>query len=540
MNIECADQNKDNDTKKASVPLSGRDHSNTPHVEMEMEVDPTMMDNLWAKELLELGVNEREVNDEGLHGIRSLAVAETPEMLNRTLNEMQKEIDCLPAAEKRGHTRGLELGSMYIQSLAFRLKFLRSVQFDSKTAAFRYCKCLEYMSELFGEYALKRRLYITDLSEEEISYMEEGQFQVLPSRDGLGRRIVVYNIRPTKGTYSIDCMFKAYAYILHAILSEDISTQKHGIVYIGIITRNEIIYKKRNRSTADLHRAHRMYIATPLYWGAAHLCVPNDDFYRLITGLFLSWLGQQGRKMLRLHYGNSIECNYSLRSFGIPVGDMPQMHTGQIKTRNHLQLMKLRMTMDVWQAEQEKRFNKKRYISNVSKSKKTAPEAIRPFPGIECPEVDFVVLAYSRNEEGVQNNHPGNIAFRKVFVQNEGFQRFLKDYDGLEFDRRSSVVRLVDDILFDACVESLQFLIYDKEKGYYTEVINQDDLRRNIEKAMRRYRRQFWANGNTCKASSSNSSSTIREDSSKASLQQQQLLDLSRRQSFEMDCSLCP
>ena len=279
MNVECADQNKDNGPKKASIPLPGRDHSNTPHVEMEMEVDPTMMDNLWAKELLELGVNEREVNDEGLHGIRSLAVAETPEMLNRTLNEMQNEIDYLPTAEKRGHTRGLELGSMYIQSLAFRLKYLRCVQFDPKIAAFRYCKCLEYLSELFGEYALKRRLYITDLSEDEISYMEEGQFQVLPSRDGLGRRIVVYNIRPTKRTYSIDCMFKVYAYILFAIVSEDISTQKHGIVYIGIINRNERIYKKGNGSTADLHRTHRMYIALPLFWGAVHLCVPNEGFY---------------------------------------------------------------------------------------------------------------------------------------------------------------------------------------------------------------------------------------------------------------------
>lgn len=120
--------------------------------------------------------------------------------------------------------------------------------------------------------------------------------------------------------------------------------------------------------------------------------------------------------------------------------------------------MKVRMAMDEWQAEQEKRFNKKSF-TNTRRTKKTVPETIKPFPGIECPEVNFVVLAYSRNEEGVQNNHPVNIAFRKVIVQNEGFKRFLKDYDGLEFDRLSNVVELVNDILFDACVESLQFLI---------------------------------------------------------------------------------
>lgn len=224
MTFQFAYQNKDDG--KSSVPLPGRDHSNTPYVAMEMVVDPTMKDNLWARELLELGVNAREVNDECLHGIRSLAVTEIPDTLYRTLNEMQKEIDNLPIKEKRSHVRGLKLDSMHIQSLAFRLKFLRSVQFEPKFAALRYCMCLEYLSELFGESALMRRLYITDRSKEEISYMKEGRFQVLPSRDGLGRRILVYNFCPTSRIYSTDCLFKVLVYILQVIVSEDISTKK--------------------------------------------------------------------------------------------------------------------------------------------------------------------------------------------------------------------------------------------------------------------------------------------------------------------------
>lgn len=484
---------------KEFIPLPGRDHSATPHTVMGMEVDPTLMDNLWARELLELGIDERTIADEHLHGIRSIAVPETQELLSRTLNEMQMEIGNIPRDEKRGHIRGLELGSMYIQSLAFRLKFLRSVQFDAKTAAIRYCKCLDLLTELFGEAALMRRLYITDLGEEEINYMKHGQFQVLPSRDCMGRRIVVYNIRPIKekgeNLYSMECMFKVYVYMLHAIVSEDVSTQKHGLVYVGILHTNEAL--QRNESgTSDLHRVHKMYAGTPLFWGAVHLCVPNGPLYRLITALFLAWIGRAGRKVLRIHRGNRIECHYGLRSFGIPVGDVPQMHSGEIKTKNHMRLIKVRMSMDEWQVQQEKKFKNRR------KSKKSAPEAIKPFPGIECPEVDFVVLSYLKNDDGAQNNHPGNIAFRKVMVQNAGFKVFLADPKDVEFDTHSKVLRVVDDVIFDACVEGLQFLIYEKEQGYYSEVVHQDVLRKHVEKVMRRYRTQFIAKQTRAKASS--------------------------------------
>jgi hypothetical protein len=484
------------DTEGESIPLSGRDHSTPLPADMEMEVDPTLMDNLWAKELTELDGRDRELTDENLHAIRSLAVPETTERISHALNQMQKEINEIPEKEKQSHLRGLELGSMYIQSLAFRLKFLRSVQLDAKVAATRYCNCLDLLSDVFGESALMRRLYVTDLGDEEIDFMKEGQFQVLPSRDRLGRRIVVYNIRPLKRSYSVDTMFRVYVYILHAIVSEDISTQKHGMVYIGILQTDEELVKshqQKGSSTSDIHRVHKMYAGTPLYWGAVHLCVPDEPVYRIITAFFLAFLGQGGRKLMRIHRGNRIECNYRLRSFGIPVGDMPQMHSGHIKTTNHLRLMNMRMAMDKSQTEQEKRFKNRR------KSKKTAPEAIKPFSGIECPEVDFMIISHPKNDEGLQNNHPGNTNFRKMMVLNEGFKRFLADRDNSEFNRQSKVTQIVDDVLFDACGEGLQFAIYEKEKGYYTEVVNQEDLRQNIEKILRRYRSQFWAQQSTAK-----------------------------------------
>lgn len=503
------------------VPVLGRDHSQAPHGAADMEVDPTSMDSLWAKELLQLGVDERNMTDDNLHGIRSPAVTETPELLRRNLNDMQEEIYKLPDNIQEGHTKGLELGSMYIQSLAFRLKFLRAVQFDAKVAAFRYCNCLNMLCELFGESALTRRLYITDLGEEETEYMKEGHFQVLPSRDCLGRRIVVFNMRQTKKTYSVDAMFKVYVYFLHAIVSEDVSTQKHGMVYIGVVQKNESIARQDGKQTSmDLHRVHKMYAGTPLFWGAVHLCVPDEPLYRIFTALFLAWIGQAGRKLLRIHRGNRIECNYSLRSFGIPVGDMPLMHSGEIKTKNHMRLIKVRMDMDNWDIHQQKKFKSRR-------RSKSAPETIKPFPGIECPEVDFVVLSYLKNTDGAQNDHPGNVAFRKIMVQNDGFKSFLNDDGGSEFNVRPRLLQVVDDVLFDACVEGLQFLIYDKEKGYYSEVVDQEVLRTHVHRIVKRYRNQIRSQPerNKRKARSSPSSSPT----------QQKAFDLSSNDD-KMDC----
>lgn len=284
----------------------------------------------------------------------------------------------------------------------------------------------------------------------------------------------------------MDSMFKVYIYFLNAIVSEDISTQKHGLVYIGILQENnQLTSRDQRQNSIDLHRVHKMYAGTPLFWGAVHLCVPDEPLFRIITALFMSWLGKGGRMMLRIHRGNRIECNYNLRSFGIPVGDIPLMHTGEIKTKNHMRLIKVRTDMDNWSTVQEKRFKSRR-------RGKSAPEAIKPFPGIECPEVDFVVLSSLRFNDGAQNDHPGNVAFRKIMAQNEGFKSFLNDKEGSEFNTHPMMLQVVDDVLFDACVEGLQFLTYDNENGYYLEVVDQEVLRRNIERIMKRYRIQFW------------------------------------------------
>jgi len=236
-------------------------------------------------------------------------------------------------------------------------------------------------------------------------------------------------------------------------------------------------------STTLLKKVHMMFEGTPLFWGAVHLCVPNEPLYRVVTALFMAWIGAEGRKLMRIHRGNQIQIFYNLRSFGIPVGDIPQMQSGQVKTKNHLRLIKVRLAMDTYQDEQKR-------LSKRDSRRKTAPEAIKPFAGIECPEIDFVILS---RLQGSQKNHPGNVAFRKIMLENEGLKTMLQVYQGqnAESITRVELMRVVDTVIYEACLHGLQFVAYDNEKCYYLEVISQQEIRKKVQKIIMRHQNKF-------------------------------------------------
>ena len=61
------------------------------------------------------------------------------------------------------------LNSNYVASKEFKLIFLRTELFDAKKAALRFCKNLNFIRFLFGDVALLRPLYVSDLTKPEVS-----------------------------------------------------------------------------------------------------------------------------------------------------------------------------------------------------------------------------------------------------------------------------------------------------------------------------------------------------------------------------------
>jgi hypothetical protein len=236
---------------------------NTDHVEDILKDDQKghdqrFVDELLSKEMLQLSVKDRNDIQEEIHGVKCLAVEETPELISKALKELSNEIDRhIPDSQKRAYLKSLKPiiynnnnnnnirrhksnnsninnscsnsdteddpqpdtettsssssspssdnnnnndhnnkndhnnNLSYIHGDDFKLRFLRCDLFDVKKAAKRLVTYLDLLVEIFGAYALKRPICLTDFSKEELRHMRKGLIQMLPYRDRSGRRIII-------------------------------------------------------------------------------------------------------------------------------------------------------------------------------------------------------------------------------------------------------------------------------------------------------------------------------------------------------------
>jgi hypothetical protein len=151
------------------------------------------VDALLARELHQLSVQDRNDIQEEIHGVNSMAVPETPSVVEAAQTDLKMEINSLPVADRAAYDRAVSLlNSQYIQSKDFCLKFLRAELFDTKKAAMRLTMHVGLLQEFFGDVGLLRPLRWDDLSKGEHDSIREGRLQVLPSRDRSGRLITVF------------------------------------------------------------------------------------------------------------------------------------------------------------------------------------------------------------------------------------------------------------------------------------------------------------------------------------------------------------
>lgn len=159
--------------------------------------DHSSADALLAYELNQLSVNERNIINEEIHGIRHQCQNETPELLRDSLEQLAAELVCLPS--KKAYEASQAFPECYINTDDFRLIFLRCEFFDAHKAAVRMTKYLDLIHWVFGEEVLQRDICISDFDEQALRLLRTGQFQVLPGMDRTGRRVIgnfVFRIDP--------------------------------------------------------------------------------------------------------------------------------------------------------------------------------------------------------------------------------------------------------------------------------------------------------------------------------------------------------
>lgn len=146
-----------------------------------------IMDDFLSRELLQLSLQDRNTMNEEIHGVQTLASEETPEMLTAALDNLTAEISMIPI--KVAYDASQELTSTYVNTADFRLRLLRCHLFNAKKAASGMVLFLDVLLEIFGEFALRRPIQLTDFNREEMQVFRLGLQQLLPYRDRSGRRI---------------------------------------------------------------------------------------------------------------------------------------------------------------------------------------------------------------------------------------------------------------------------------------------------------------------------------------------------------------
>ena len=179
--------------------LQAEQYTATPIDTKKHDADTASADRIFAKALTDLSLNDRTAIEDEIHGVSCMAVEETPHLLEHSLIDFESELHKInpkPAYDKAQQlllVSSRESSRCYINESKFRLRFLRCELFNVQKAAERFVRYLDFVAEIYGEYALQRPICMNDFSLEEMSLLREGKCQLLPYRDQSGRRIMVSN-----------------------------------------------------------------------------------------------------------------------------------------------------------------------------------------------------------------------------------------------------------------------------------------------------------------------------------------------------------
>ncbi|CAJ1949909.1 unnamed protein product [Cylindrotheca closterium] len=293
------------------------------HTAMPEKVESSLVDSLIAKQMSSLTMDQREQAYFDIHGISNND--ETPELIQQSMLEMEAELGILEDAA--AYRKALDLNSQYVRQDRFRLKFLRADRFDPKKAALRMARHFEAKLDLFGQEKLCQDITQNDLNPGDMDALVTGVGH-LPIRDSVGRLVrISFSHNGVDIAGSTMEILRALFYSL-MVLADDEETQKNGVVFVswavGYKQDSNMVHvtKSDGFKNAIWAMVKLAFTAIPFRHEAFHLCYDNF-FLSPIFGMIKLSLGMYMGVRVRTHYGNKLECQRKLQTFGIPTTVMP-------------------------------------------------------------------------------------------------------------------------------------------------------------------------------------------------------------------------
>jgi len=385
-------------------------------------------------------------------------------MVSKALHDLAYELDYrIPPSEKQAYLRSQQLPNSYVQSKGFRMRFLRSSLFDIPQVARRMVQFLDLVLELYGVFALQRPVRLSDFSSNELQLLRLGRFQYLPFGDRVGRRILM--CFPDEEWESFPPKAKAkLSLYMSWVAGDDVTSQKKGIVVIAWFDKDfKISVVPKNMKHLD-HKLHTTRVS------ALHICSPDTPFYRFRRAV-LTMRVSHHRVALQTHLGNSIENQYALQSFGIPVEQIPVVsYSTKIKLNQIREWIFVRSMIEERHCHKT---NSTEYCPHVDKI-------------IEYPLAEDVVFRQGTSS----TTHRANQSFRNSILSKVKEQENSRGANGTKIKTK----KLISDIISEIRdVNGGRFLVRNEEGGW-KELLDEQVLVSKIDYLVKEFRKSLRRN----------------------------------------------
>ena len=268
-------------------------------------------DDLLAKELLKLSVEDRNHIQEEAHGVRCMAPEETPFLVEDSLVQLTIELDEIPNSQKRVYMLSQQrpASKAFVNSRDFRLRFLRMELFNCKLAAERIVRVCDALLSLFGWYALERPIRLSDFSNAELKVIRNGRFQPLPFRDRSGRQVAIIfpgqeflkgRLMNNSASSNRTLQIKVMMY-MSWVLGSDEDSQRRGVIFM-VWFDSKIQESFTGSDIKEIDKSSKAHSVSMLRACVIHICSPDTPFYRVQRSI-LSLGAGQWRKRLKSHLG---------------------------------------------------------------------------------------------------------------------------------------------------------------------------------------------------------------------------------------------
>ncbi|OEU21634.1 hypothetical protein FRACYDRAFT_235260 [Fragilariopsis cylindrus CCMP1102] len=203
----------------------------------------------------------------------------------------------------------------------------------------------------------------------EMSWLKQGGFQLLPSRERSGRRVVIFHgisleeQQSKLNNNNIHAMFKAMLYFFTTIAKCDIDAQRDGIVLIlsASVASSFTSFSTTSNTSASsttsssssstpsastfLDEYYNLHQSMPIRCSSVHICydIENDRGLSSIRLDMIQRLGHVFSQRVRIYDkdASNFQTKNQLSTYGIHVHDIPLTGTSSLKFKHHFQWIKI-------------------------------------------------------------------------------------------------------------------------------------------------------------------------------------------------------